>query len=217
VGTLSCPRCGRELAGDDISVERRLAVCRPCGELMVLPEAIETFAPADAKALARLRPSGDALIERAVGRKRRFVARGSHLETGPLAGGVAFALWAVNHPIAWVVALAAVAVAGSLGLNGFLMSRARPRFDLGPDELVVGHALRPRAFVERTAEIVRFDVTSAAAAWYPSGRWAISLRTRDDRVWTLPFALRSQDLAHHLAHRLNRALDELRAPETYRG
>lgn len=233
---VSCPACGRIVAGTDIDLARNAAVCRACSEVFALPPLAAAAAPASelavirsepARALARptdLRWSDAQLGERFVGEIARSRLTGAAM-------GVPALVWNGVMAVAWVAILSSTNAAAALcllphTLAGLALAYAalvqllnRTRFELDPVRFRVGaQPLPERGTATEPTETIRefVPVERSHKPGGRGGRWTVAVHTRDGRAVPLRLQLSGPDHAAFIAARLNAALDRLRAPGGYR-
>ena len=101
----------------------------------------------------------------------------------------------------------------------------RTRIELGPSTFKITQSPIPgRKVRELTGNLLRFEPAVKIAStintrnrYNSTPQWQIKLLTDDGRSIELPLDLPKSDHAGYVANRLNHALEENRAPTTYRG
>jgi hypothetical protein len=219
---ITCPACAQPIAGADIDLASRRAVCRPCSELIFLPAAL-AVAPR-AAAVDHHRPVGMVASESeergcfSIGfraQQRTAIARTiGGLPFGLLFSAIAMLFFSIHEIAAWGAVFAVVATAGfalaGLGIAGL----RHTGIALGAEGLrydpPVGRGLAlPLAALRGFA--------AALMAGRSTWAWGLRVFTIDNQSLLLPLELPLEEQARSLAARLNRALEEARTPQTYRG
>jgi hypothetical protein len=211
---LACPSCGRSIPARDVNEARRLAVCRPCAELI----------PFDGAPLVLVagRPSALRLVERRDGRVFRFDVtphrRDAHRSLIESAWWLPFLAVMIFLQARWTFSWTDLFIyLGPMSALAFgvvaAVRRRRRRLILDDNGLRGGANVPPLPLLD----IDRFESLDEPGATRMLRKLDVLVVTREGRALPLGLHLASPEHVRYLAARLNRALDELRAPETYRG
>jgi len=238
---VDCPRCGRPVPGADIDLASKLAVCRPCGEVVALPagDALALLAPAaphGAMALSRgamYRPidlrwrderGGDGGWRATVVPSRLpalfFVpftlvwdAFVAFMGWGLLSGGVSWVALLSLAPFAAGGLLVTYAALCAL-LNRTTVTVTRDAFEFARRPIRQLGDVR-----EATANIASFEaaqVTGGAPNGFAGGgyvalRWGVRVLTRDRRSIPLRFGFGDRSHAEFAAARMMEMLDDVKS------
>jgi hypothetical protein len=228
-----CPKCGRAVPGDDIELRQSRALCRPCGEVIALPAAAaeptprttSAFRPADLRWKEQQDGAGAWRFQLTPGRLGAvflavfaagwdtFLLFWYYLaftqEGGP--GGIM--VW---FPVLHVLAGVGITYAALCGLfNDVFLTLDRERFTCRQQPIPArGRIEEPLTNVAgfRTAQKVSGSKDDSSVTHQ------VLLFTHDGRSRMLPLVgIERAEHAEYVAARLERLLDELRTPQTYRG
>jgi len=225
---VDCPRCGQPVAGGDIELASKVALCRPCSELFSIEFGERGLAlRAQAPLGPAYRPDDLRWVE-GLGADGTWSAAASppRAHALPLLILAVFwdlfvAVWAfaifvlgVVGPMATVIFLAHGALgawmtyrAVTMLVNRVVLTLDRETFGYGQGPLPLGRAVR-----EPTANVEGFQVATveAVSARAPL-RYAVHLLTRDRRLLALRFGFVERAHAEFVAARLSEVLASVRA------
>ena len=203
-----------------------------------LSDALAILDATPPTALARFRPADFRMTESHTDKRWQFKLSPNRLAAVPLAGFAA--VW--NTFLFFWYWIALKGGAGGFGLNSlmlvvpllhvaagiFISYKAAvgllntTRIELSESEFKVLQGPIPgKKMIESAGAVLRFEPSRNTRSLNNNRgtmtRWQINLLTDDERAISLPLDLASEEHAAYLAHRLNHAVDENRAPATYRG
>ena len=242
-----CPACQRPIAGVDVDLAAGRALCRPCGELVLLPvgaAAGGAAPPAEVapKSLAQASPAGlarpmelslweEALphgapgVELTASRGTPLRLHGAVTAVATTALAAAVMVSAIAASISLEVALIAVLalVGPTVPLSRLFHSGREHRVRL--DERGLTHLPyrsgpeihEPLDNIRQFVVDLRLDHLRLGELPVVVSEWPVRMLTGDGRAVELRLGLRSEDEVRYVAGRLNRALEALRAPLGYRG
>lgn len=233
-----CPSCNKPIPGDDIDLKAGRAVCRECAELVMLPSAqpepqtaltVRESLDPGALAPALFKPDELRLVETKEDEGLRLVVKTGRMTAGlPIlipggffaAGFLAFLISFLSGGPPGLLAPVTIfgVMASVFGAGGAATLLARGTVRLGRGGLEFQPPTGGRKVREPLENLVRFVYGEQSRRFgVQHGRYCVKLLTVDGRSVDLRLDLPSADHARYLAGRLNRALDELRAPVGYRG
>jgi hypothetical protein len=227
-----CPKCGRAAQGADIDISSRLAVCRPCGEVLPIEPPFQEAPLALRGPDALFRPTDLPWIEGPLGERAfRVVIRSRSIQAIfqlVFAGfwtALLLVLFAIAQPPTLALALLLLPLFGlgcfvgyraSCALNGMVVV-------IDPEAVTAARGPVPERgglVSEPTVNVVGFKASANPVSTRGGhvAPWGLYLLTRDGRAVPLRVGLADSSHAQYAAARLTQMLDlAKRKGAPYRG